>query len=138
MPSVPAAPSADVLVDTNVLIRHLTGDPPTQSRRATALLRRADGLEVTDLVLAEVVWVLESFYRQPHDEVATAARSIIAFPSVRVADEQLLLRAIELYAVHRIDFTDAYLAASAESAGVPIASFDRELDVVSTVVRQAP
>lgn len=133
-----AGPPADVLVDTNVLVRHLTGDPPAQARRATALLRDAERLEVTDLVLAEVVWVLESFYGQPHDVVATAARAIIAFPSVHVSDEQRLLRSIELYADHRIDFADAYLAATAEMVDSPIASFDRDLDAIATVIRHAP
>jgi len=47
-----------------VLIRHLTGDPPAQARRATAALRRAQRLLVTDIVFAESIFVLES-WQQP-------------------------------------------------------------------------
>ena len=52
-------------LDTNVLIRHLTGDPPGQAARATRLLSRAGQLRLPDLIVAEVVNVLESFYEVP-------------------------------------------------------------------------
>lgn len=126
-------------LDTNVLIRHLTGDPPAQARRATAYLQRADELLVPDLIVAEVVYVLESFYEVERERVAELARAIIAFPAVIVVDEPLLLRALEVYEVERIDFADAYLVASAEASGVEtIASFDRALDRVTTVRRVEP
>ena len=46
-------------VDTNVLVRHLTGDPPAQAARATRYLQDADELLLPDLILAEVAYVLE-------------------------------------------------------------------------------
>ena len=127
------------LVDTNVLIRHLTGDPPDLADRASAYLAAAEALVLPDLILAEVVYVLESFYEAPRDRVAEMARSIITFGSIRTVDAGLLLRAIEVYEVHRIDFSDAYLVASAESAGIDeIASFDRSIDRVPTINRIEP
>jgi predicted nucleic acid-binding protein len=126
-------------LDTNVLIRHLTGDPPAQARRATAFLERADELLVPDLIIAEVVFVLESFYEVERRRVAELARAIIAFPAVIVVDEPLLLRALEVYELERIDFAEAYLVASAEASGVEaIASFDRAIDRVTTVRRVEP
>ena len=101
-------------VDTNVLVRHLTGDPPAQARRATAWLARRHELILVDLVLAELIYVLESFYERPRGEVATLARSLLAMESIRPADDLLLLRALELYESARLDFADAYLVASAE------------------------
>jgi len=126
-------------LDTNVLIRHLTGDPPAQARRATAFLERADELLVPDLIVAEVVYVLESFYEVKRQRVAELVRAIIAFPAIIVVDEPLLLRALEIYEVERIDFAEAYLVASAEASGVEtIASFDRAIDRVKTVRRVEP
>lgn len=52
-------------VDTNVLIRHLTGVPPKLARRATRLLATADVLPLADLIVAECVYVLESYYEVP-------------------------------------------------------------------------
>ena len=126
-------------VDTNILIRHLTGDPPDQALRATRYLSAATDLLLADLILAEVAYVLESFYETPRTDVAASLRAIVGFPAIRVVDEPLLLRTIELYEVERLDFADAYLVASAESTGVGIvASFDRSLDRVGSVRRDEP
>ena len=126
-------------VDTNVLVRHLTGDPPAQAHRATRYLERADELLLADLILAEVAYVLESFYEVARAEVATTLRAILAFPTIRVLDAEFLQRAVEVYEVHRLDFADAYLVASAERTGVGvIASFDRSIDRVGTVRRDEP
>lgn len=126
-------------VDTNILIRHLTGDPLDQATRATAFLRQADELLLPDLIVAEMVYVLESYYEVPIEEVARLIRSVIAFGSIRTLDPALLLRSLEVYVTHRIDFAEAYLVASAESADVGvIASFDRSIDRVPTVSRLEP
>jgi len=126
-------------VDTNVLVRHLTGDPPDMAVRATSYLRKARDLLLTDLVVAETVYVLESYYETPRGQVANALRSLVAFESVICVDPALLLRAIEVYEVERIDFAEAYLVACAESTGVgAIASFDQSIDRVTTVQRIEP
>jgi predicted nucleic acid-binding protein len=126
-------------VDTNVLVRHLTGDPPEQAARATAFLAAADELLLADLVVAELVYVLESFYEQPRERVAELARAVIGFPAVRVVDEPVLLRALEVYELDRLDFAEAYLAACAEATGVGrVASFARSLDRLSSVERVEP
>lgn len=126
-------------VDTNVLVRHLTGDPPAMAARATAYLASEPELLLTDLVVAETVYVLESFYKAPRDETADAIRSLVAFRSVVCVDPALLLRAVEVYETARIDFAEAYLVACAESTGVGrVASFDRSIDRVGTVERVEP
>lgn len=126
-------------VDTNVLVRHLTGDPADLATRATAYLGSERELLLTDLVAAETVYVLASFYEAPRDEVASAVRSLIAFDSIVCVDPALLLRAIEVYETDRIDFAEAYLVACAESTGVgQMASFDRSLDRVDTIERIEP
>jgi predicted nucleic-acid-binding protein len=126
-------------VDTNVLVRHLTGDPPAMAERATALLASEPELYLADLVIAETVYVLESFYKAPRDQVATAMRSLIAMRSMITVDQASLFRAIEVYEVDRLDFAEAYLVACAESTGISrIASFDRTIDSVQTVERIEP
>jgi len=126
-------------VDTNVLVRHLTGDPPEMATRATKYLRNEEELLVVDLVIAETVYVLESFYEAPRPTIAEAIRSLLAMESVVVVDAPLLLRAIDVYENDRIDYAEAYLVACAETTGTTrIASFDRSIDRVASVQRIEP
>lgn len=126
-------------VDTNVLIRHLTGEPPAQARRATRILAETEPLWLADLIVAEVVYVLQSVYHVGRDEVAQLARSLVSSDRMRVADLPLLLRAIEVYQFDRLAFADAYLVASAERTGVGVVvSFDKAISKVGTVRRVEP
>ena len=126
-------------VDTNVLIRHLTGDPPDLAARATKFLGEIDTLLLPDVIVAETVYVLESFYEVGAEEVARLVRSIIAFDPIQVANASLLLRSLEVYETYRIDYAEAYLVASAETTDIDqIASFDRAIDRVPTLTRIEP
>ena len=107
--------------------------------RATSYLRSETELFLTDLVLAETVYVLESFYEAPRGQVAEAARSLLAMRSVVSVDAAVLLRAAEVYEMDRLDFAEAYLVACAESTGVNrVVSFDKSIDRVPTVERVEP
>jgi predicted nucleic acid-binding protein len=126
-------------LDTSILVRHLTGDPPEQAARATKFLAAADELLLADLVVAEIVYVLESFYEVSRPRVAELVRAIIAFPAIVVLDPVVLLRALEVYETERLDFAEAYLVAQAERSGVGVvASFDKAIDRVATVRRLEP
>ena len=132
----PRATALRALCDTNVLIRHLTGDPPDMAAAASAFLAAAQELLVPDLVVAELVYVLESYYERPRKQIAESVQSLLTLSSVAVSDHDLLLRALELYEHSRLDFAEAYLAAAAELTGVgTVASFDRALDRVDTIER---
>lgn len=122
-----------------MLIRHLTGDPPEMATRATQVLANTDELLLADLIVAECVYVLESFYEVPREQVAELVRAAIALPTIRTLDSTTLLRALEVYEVERLDFAEAYLVAQAEATGVAvILSFDKSIDRVSTVRRHEP
>jgi predicted nucleic acid-binding protein len=134
-----SAARLSAFVDSNVLVRHLTGDPRDQAKRATAFLRGGESLILIDLVAAEVVYVLESVYEVERERVAELVRAIVGFPAVVVPDEPLLLRALEIYEQYRIHFAESYLAACAEASGFGVvASFDRDIDRAPTVRRLEP
>jgi predicted nucleic-acid-binding protein len=122
-----------------VLIRHLTGDPPEMAARATKALADSVELLLADLIVAECVYVLESFYEVPRERVAELMRAAIALPTIKTLDPATLLRALEVYEVDRLDFAEAYLIAQAEATGVDtILSFDKSIDRVSAVTRREP
>jgi predicted nucleic acid-binding protein len=127
-----------VLLDTNIVIRHLTGDPPEMAKRATRFLTSEAELVLADVILAECVYVLASVYGIDRVAVAQLMRAALMLPTIS-ADVELLFRALEIYEVDRLDFAEAYLVAAAEFTGVEsIASFDKAIDRVPSVVRLAP
>lgn len=126
-------------VDTNVLVRHLTADPPEMAKRATQFLASATELHLVDLVVAETVYVLSSFYKLPRNDVAMTMRSLLGMPSIAVDNETLLMRTIDLYDHQRLDFADAYIVACAEQSDSPnVATFDKAIGKVPTVTHIAP
>ena len=109
-------------IDTNVVVRYLTGDHPVQSRKARALV---DGGEVfvSRTVMLECEWVLRSVYGYPAVEVCRALRGFAGLPRVAAEHPALLARALDL-AEAGMDFADAlHLLAASECEGM--ATFDR-------------
>ncbi len=107
--------------------------------RASAALADGEPLLLTDLVLAECVYALESFYGVGRPRVAGLMRSAIALSSIETVGTLVLLRALEVYEFERLDFAEAYLVAQAEATNVgEILSFDRSIDRVKSVRRREP
>jgi predicted nucleic acid-binding protein len=128
------------LLDTNVLVRHFTGEPKEQAGRATSFLAAAKPrtLVLADLVAAELVFVLQKVYDQPRPRVAELLRAVLALPAVHCDSAPLLYRTLELYEGGQ-HFTDAYLVATAEAENIPeIVSFDRGIHGVRGVRRIEP
>jgi predicted nucleic-acid-binding protein len=117
------------VLDTNVLIRHFTGVPAEQARVATAFLKAAapGQLWLTDVHIAEFVWVLESsIYHAERAAIAAAVDALLALPAISVADEAALQTAVDLYSRRGMDWADAYLVATALGGKASeVVSFDR-------------
>lgn len=128
------------LPDANIFIRHFTGEPAEQARRATAYLRSAGDLLLLDLVTAECVYVLQSVYAQSRAEITVLLRSVLAIPSVRSEHPGLLHRTLDLYeSQSQISFVDAYLIAAAEVYKIAdVVSFYRGIKGSSAVRRVEP
>ncbi|WP_446223859.1 PIN domain-containing protein [Nocardia sp. IBHARD005] len=128
-----------VYLDTNILVRHFTQDPPEMGRRATAILGRSEEFYLPDLIVAETVYVLQSVYRVPRPEVAALTRAIIGSRNISTDDPAVLIRAVEVYEHHRLSFADAYLVALAEAdPDSSIGSFDKGISKVGTARRIEP
>ncbi len=117
------------VLDTNVLVRHFSGAPADQARAATAFLKAAEPrqLLLTDVHLAELVWVLESsIYQADRATIVGVLDAVLALQAIEVGDRAMLQNAIDLYGQRRMDWTDAYLVASAISMKARVVvSFDR-------------
>ena len=133
---------ARLLLDTNVIIRFLTGDHPTHSPRSRNLFARAAAGEVslvlTDLALAETAWVLESFYSLDRAAIAAALKGVVESSGIVVPNKAILLSALQNFAQTDVNFVDAYHAAVATAESISIASFDRDLDQFAGIKRIEP
>ncbi len=125
-----------VWLDTNVVLRFLTGEPPDLFRRARALFRRATEGEIvarlSHVTVAEAVWVLGSFYGKSAREIGDTLRSLVLADGIAVEDVDTILDALRVMAETNVAFVDAYVATLARRRGDPVASFDadfRRLDV---------
>lgn len=86
--------------DANVLLRFLTRDPEDLAERSARLMLRVEQGEITlfisPLVLAEVIWVLRSFYRYSIREIARVTTSLISAPGIEMEDREGVIQVIEL------------------------------------------
>ena len=109
-------------VDTNVIVRYLTGDDPGQSARARSVVNGGN-LFVSTTVLLETEWVLRSVYGHAPEDVADALRAFSGLPGVSIENPALLAGALARVK-KGIDFADAlYLGAAANCE--TMVTFDR-------------
>ncbi|MGH9073809.1 MAG: PIN domain-containing protein [Acidimicrobiales bacterium] len=103
-------------LDANVVVRHFIGHPPEMAARATAALVEAPprSLVLADLIVAEIVYVLQSVYARPRDEVVRLVEATLSLASVATDNEALLRRTLEHYGRRAMDWPDAYLVALVE------------------------
>jgi predicted nucleic acid-binding protein len=117
-------------VDANVLLRLLTNDPPAMADKAAALAERAERgeilLRVAPLVVAEVVWVLQSFYGHDRRLIADALTSLLTAQGVEAVDGKMVISALEAMAANNVDFVDAYLAQLSCATREAVCSFDED------------
>ena len=116
------------LVDTNLIVRHLVQDQEKQAKIAGKLFDACDRGEVAVVVLpavlAECVFVLESFYEHARGDIAAALGGLITSPGVEIGNAAVHLDALERYGKTKCHFVDCVLAATAAAEDVPVATFD--------------
>jgi predicted nucleic-acid-binding protein len=118
------------LVDTNLIVRFLVQDQEKQARVAGKLFEACDRGDVVIVflpaVLAECVFVLESFYQHTRGDIASALSTLISSPAVEIAGAAIHLAALERYKKTSVHFVDCVIAADAAAEKTPIASFDQD------------
>jgi predicted nucleic acid-binding protein len=131
------------LIDSNVVLRYLTKDPPRMAEAALRTLEDAQKgkilLILTPLTVAEIVWVLESFYDHSKAKIAETIGQFLFCDGLEVEDLDLLVEALSLYQGKNLDFADAFLAAVALRRGPQaVYSFDQHFNRIPGVTRLEP
>jgi predicted nucleic acid-binding protein len=116
-------------VDANVLLRFLTGEPEGMAERSARLMQRAEAGEVrlvlSPLVVAEIVWVLKSFYGHSYVDIARVVVPLLSADGVEIDQREVMIQAIELARDKNVDFLDAVLALQAVRNGETVCTFDK-------------
>lgn len=115
-------------LDTSVVVRYLTDDPPEMAARAAALIDGAADLALTTLVLVESAYVLTTIYQIDRRAVAKALSELLLRRNISCPDlsKVLAVRALELASQSgRISFADSMIWAEARAHNAPVATFDQ-------------
>lgn len=131
------------LVDTNIIVRFLVQDHEVQkndkhAKAAGRLFDACDRGEVTVVllpaVLAECVFVLESFYKHPRADIASALSHFVSSPGVEIDAVAVQLDALARFKRTKAHFVDCLIAATAVAEHLPVASFDQDFRKFSDVL----
>ena len=114
-------------VDTNVLVRLLAQDDAAQVAAARQWVQ--EGVWVSTLALAEVVWVLSVVYDRSPAEIASAVQTLLNHRDLTLQDSDVVAAALVKFRERpSVGFSDCLLLELARKAGhLPLGTFDRNL-----------
>ena len=114
-------------LDTNVLVRLIARDDPKQVAAAEAFV--AQGAWVSQLVLAETIWVLEAVYELKPDKLAQAVEMLLSHAQLALQEPDVVKAALEHFRRRpALGFSDCLVLEMARKAGhLPLGTFDRAL-----------
>ncbi len=99
-------------LDTNILVRYLTEDDPVQTIAAGRVIdsfsRDSPGF-ISLIVLAELVWVLESFYRFTKNEIERVLETLLRSDELVVERAEIVSQALRMFRIGRADFADCLI-----------------------------
>ena len=111
-------------VDTNIIVRLLTGDDPGQTQKARAVVKKPD-IFIAETVMLETGWVLRHAYNFESMAIHNAFIKLCGLPNVILPNPHRMQLALQWY-VEGMDFGDALHLAASQACGT-FFSFDRKL-----------
>jgi predicted nucleic acid-binding protein len=132
-----------IFIDTNILLRYLTADDPEKFKRCKNLFKQALEKKIilltSDMVIAELIWTLDSFYKVPKDEIIEKVTIIVNTPNLKIPNKKLLSEVLVLFSQENIDYIDAYNAVFMKNNScAQIFSYDKDFDRIENIKRMEP
>ena len=117
-------------LDTNVLVRFLVRDGKRQAETVYKIFKQAESdkevLFVPLLVVLEIVWVLESVYNIPRQEILDSINELILMPILEFEAQSAILSFISSSRETQMDLSDLLIAHSARFSGCQcVLTFDK-------------
>lgn len=118
------------IIDTNIILRFLTKDVPAQADAVEKLFKESadNSLFVPDLVIAEIVFILQSkAYGKSREEIVSIVGQLVNFRKFDL-DRSLILKTLTIFESSTLSFTDAYVIAHKElDRNEPVYTFDKKM-----------
>jgi predicted nucleic-acid-binding protein len=114
-----------ISVDTNIIVRILTGDDPEQAKRAVRLFENNNDIFISKTVILETTWVLRHAYGITPDTIITGFHKLFGLPNVTVEDSWAAFQALAWYK-EGFELADA-LHLSSSLKATHFATFDKKL-----------
>jgi|SRR3989344_2570679 len=126
------------LIDTNLIIRFLVNDNPKKATKVEKLLKDKNNQNVLlDTVIAEIIWVLNSYYNLKKHDIIEKIEALIHVDTIE-CNEIVIGRTLTIWKEYNISFIDAYLVAVADLGGMTLYSYDKNFDSIDTVIVKEP
>lgn len=116
-------------LDTNVLVRFLAQDEPTQSAAASRLI---DGFTadtpgfISSVTLVETVWVLARAYKTPRPNIAIVIEGLLRAQELVIEQSETHYLALGTFKTSTVDYADVVIAQAGKRAGCDeTVTFDR-------------
>jgi len=118
------------VLDTNLIVRYLVQDHEKHAKAAGKLFEACDRgdlvVVVLPAVLAECVFVLDSFYAHSREKIAAALSTLISSPGVEISEPEIHLDALSRFRRTKLHFVDCLIAATSAAESAPVATFDQD------------
>ena len=129
------------LLDTSMLVRYLTGDPPELADRSAQVIDRESDLLITDVALVETAYVLTSVYEVAREAVVDHLVGLLRKENIRPyrLPKGLVIEALRLCRPsRRVSFADALIRAAARAETAPVFTLDERFPSQAVAVRRPP
>jgi predicted nucleic-acid-binding protein len=126
-------------IDTNIVVRLITGDNPKQYKKAKKLVCKKNKTFIfEDSAMMEVVYVLSGkIYNYPRNKIAEGIKLISRFESIYY-NKGLIEDSLNLYVANpSLSYVDCYLTAVTNLSGEkPLWTFDHKLALKCPVAKE--
>lgn len=121
-----------LLLDANIYIRYILKDSPAQALKAQDIIKNSE-IYTDPTIIAEVIWVLTSFYKMDKANFLPPILSIVEQKNNKSPSKKLIIDSLEFFYSHNLSYVDCYLHCLSQSKGIPLATFDTKLSKLKRI-----
>lgn len=119
------------ILDSNIILRYIVNENTPINIKSRKYFEQASNdhltLIIDNVVIAEVIWVLKSFYKSSKEDIVNSIKIVLTHKNIKMTNKNLILESLEFFYKHNLSYIDCYLHCLGQSKGIPLATFDAKL-----------